>query len=89
MWDMIGTQHGNHQDLLVRQKAMRLAGEVHRVAATFPRGKSQAELDTQLRLARDFRYLSEATFSDRQLHAEEIGRLLTAVIPGPRRRQDR
>jgi four helix bundle protein len=50
---------------------------------------SQAELDTQLRLARDFGYLSEARFRDLQLHTEEIGRLLTAVIFGLRRRQGR
>ncbi|MDQ1243559.1 MAG: hypothetical protein QG550_2812 [Pseudomonadota bacterium] len=126
---MNGRQHGDHRDLLVWQKAMRLAVNVHRATATFPRSElfgltsqlrraaisipsnlaersarrttpdflafvhiargSQAELDTQLRLARDFGYLSEATFSDLQLHTEEIGRLLTAVISGLRRRQSR
>jgi four helix bundle protein len=50
---------------------------------------SQAELDTQLRLARDFGYLSEATFSDLQQRTAEVGRLLTAVIIGLRRRQNR
>lgn len=50
---------------------------------------SQAELDTQLRLARDSGYLSEATFRDLQLHTEEIGRLFTAVISGLRRRRGR
>jgi len=122
-------RHGDHRDLLVWQKAMRLAVDVHRATATFPRSElfgltsqlrraaisipsnlaegsarrttpdflsfvhiargSQAELDTQLRLARDFGYLSEANFSDLQLHTEEIGRLLTAVIAGLRRRQSR
>jgi four helix bundle protein len=108
---------------------MRLAVDVHRATAIFPRSElfgltsqlrraaisipsslaevsarrttpdflafvhvargSQAELDTQLRLARDFGYLSEAAFTELQQHTEEIGRLLTAVITGLPRRQGR
>jgi len=108
---------------------MRLAVDVHRATAMFPRSEffgltsqlrraaisipsnlaegsarrttpdflafvhiargSQAELHTQLRLARDCGYQSEATFSDLQQRTEEVGRLLTAVIIGLRRRQDR
>jgi four helix bundle protein len=123
------TRHGDHRGLLVWQKAMRLAVDVHRATAIFPRSElfgltsqlrraaisipsslaevsarrttpdflafvhvargSQAELDTQLRLARDFGYLSEAAFTELQHHTEEIGRLLTAVITGLPRRQGR
>ncbi len=50
---------------------------------------SQAELDTQLRLARDFGYLSDDSFLALVASTEEIGRLLTAVIAGLRRRQTR
>jgi four helix bundle protein len=120
-------QHGDHRNLVVWQKAMRLAAEVHRVTVTFPRDElfgltsqirraavsipsnlaegsarrttpefiaflhiargSQAELDTQLRLAHEFGYLYNEAFSGLIASTEEIGRLLTAVIAGLRRRQ--
>jgi len=122
-------RNGDHRDLVVWQKAMRLAAEVHRTTSAFPRSEvvgltsqirraavsipsnlaegsarrttpdfvaflhvargSQAELDTQLRLAHDFGYLSDQSFAALIASTEEIGRLLTAVIAGLRRRQTR
>jgi len=122
-------RNGDHRDLVVWQKAMRLAAEVHRATAAFPRSEifgltsqirraavsipsnlaegsarrttpdfiaflhvargSQAELDTQLRLAHDFGYLADDAFLTLICNTEEIGRLLTAVIAGLRRRQIR
>ena len=50
---------------------------------------SQAELDTQLRLALFLGYLPENTGTDLLAQTDEVGRLLTAVIHGVRRRQSR
>ena len=48
---------------------------------------SQAEVDTQLRLARDLGFLPDHIGVGLLDRNEEIGRLLTAVIHGVRRRQ--
>jgi len=50
---------------------------------------SQAEVDTQLRLAIALGYLSDRTGTDLLAQSDEVGRLLTAVIHGIRRRQAR
>jgi four helix bundle protein len=50
---------------------------------------SQAEVDTQLRLALALGYLSDRTGTDLLAQTDEVGRLLTAVIHGIRRRQAR
>jgi four helix bundle protein len=50
---------------------------------------SQAEVDTQLRLALALGYLSDRTATDLLAQTDEVGRLLTAVIHGIRRRQAR
>ena len=50
---------------------------------------SQAEIDTQLQLARDLGFLADRAAADLLAKNEEVGRLLTAVIHGVRRRQSR
>ena len=50
---------------------------------------SQAEVDTQLRLALSLGYLPDRTGAELLAQADEVGRLLTAVIHGIRRRQAR
>jgi four helix bundle protein len=50
---------------------------------------SQAEIDTQLRLALALGYLPNEVVADLLAKVDEIGRLLTAVIQGVRRRQQR
>jgi four helix bundle protein len=50
---------------------------------------SQAEIDTQLRLALALGYLPNEVAADLLAKVDEIGRLLTAVIQGVRRRQQR
>ena len=118
---------GAHYDLIVWQKAMRLAAQVHDATRRFPgherfglcqqlrraavsipsnlaegaarrttreflaflhiaRG-SQAELDTQLRLATDFSYLSSEALDSLLANTNEVGRLLTALIAALRRRE--
>ena len=120
---------GAHQDLVVWQKAMRLAAQVHEATRRFPRDErfglllqmrraavsipsnlaegaarrttreflaflhiargSQAELDTQLRLATEFQYLAPECATDLLLKTEEVGRMLTALIAALRRRDNR
>jgi four helix bundle protein len=48
---------------------------------------SQAEIDTQLRLARDLGFVSDGVSADLLSLTDEVGRLLTAVIHGVRRRR--
>ena len=48
---------------------------------------SQAEVDTQLRLARDLGFLPGDVGAELLSRTDEVGRLLTAVIQGVRRRQ--
>jgi len=50
---------------------------------------SQAEIDTQLQLARDLGFLADCVAADLLAKNDEVGRLLTAVIHGVRRRQSR
>jgi len=50
---------------------------------------SQAEVDTQLRLARDLGFVSDEVSTHLLALTDEVGRLLTAVIHGVRRRQAR
>ena len=50
---------------------------------------SQAEVDTQLRLAMALGYLTDRTANELLAQTEEVGRLLTALIHGIRRRQGR
>ena len=50
---------------------------------------SQAELDTQLRLAVALGYLPDHAAKDLLAQSDEVGRLLTAVIHGVRRRAAR
>ena len=123
------TLRGAHQDLIVWQKAMRLAAQVHEATRRFPRDErfglllqmrraavsipsnlaegaarrttreflaflhiargSQAELDTQLRLATEFHYLAPECATDLLLKTEEVGRMLTALIAALRRRDNR
>jgi four helix bundle protein len=83
----------------VRRAAVSIAsnvaeGSARRTTADFlhflhiARG-SQAEVDTQLRLARDLEYLPEAEANELLARSEEVGRLLTAMIAALRRRQVR
>ena len=120
---------GAHQDLIVWQKAMRLAAQIHDATRRFPSDErfglllqmrraavsipsnlaegaarrttreflaflhiargSQAELDTQLRLATEFRYLAPDRANELLLKTEEVGRMLTALIAALRRRDGR
>ena len=50
---------------------------------------SQAEVDTQIRLAMSLGYLPNRSAEELLAQTEEVGRLLTAVIHGIRRRQAR
>ena len=50
---------------------------------------SQAEVDTQLRLARDLGFLPDRVGAELLALTDEVGRLITAVIHGVRRRQAR
>ena len=50
---------------------------------------SQAEVDTQLRLAMALGYLTDRSAEELLGQTEEVGRLLTALIHGIRRRQSR
>jgi len=119
----------DHRDLIVWQKAMKLAVAIYQCTAAFPRTEmfglsaqlrkaavsvpsnlaegsarrtsadfllflhiargSQAEVDTQLRLALALGYLPDQSASELLEQSEEVGRLLTAVIHGIRRRQAR
>jgi len=49
---------------------------------------SLSELRTQLLLARNFGYLSEADLCSTESLNDEVGRLLNAIISGLRRRQE-
>ena len=49
---------------------------------------SSAELDTQLQLARNVGYLSDADLAPALVRLDEVGRILNGVINGLRQRQE-
>ena len=117
----------NHKDLILWQKAMVLATDVHRLTTELPRHElfglssqlrraavsipsnvaegaarrtsreflsflhvargSFAELETQLHLAVSIGYLTDTALAPVLCRLDEVGRLLTAVIIGLRRRE--
>jgi four helix bundle protein len=116
----------SHKDLVLWQKALALAVEVHRITESFPRTErfglvsqmrraaisvpsniaegsarrttrdfaaflhisrgSLAELETQLVLAQRIGYVNVQLLKETMPRVEEVGRLLTAVLAGLRRR---
>jgi len=126
---MTGVHRKSYKDLILWQKAVALATEIHRLTGKIPRHElfgiisqirraavsvpsniaegsarrstrefmaflhiargSLAELETQLLLSEKIGYLREADLLPVWPQLAEVGRLLTAVIQGLRRRESR